>query len=424
MRRLPFLVLLLAAAACSRPPERGSFVLRIAVVGPLTRVDPRYAETSATLATDVVFQGLLYPGTDGSPRSRVLRAFERLGPTRYRIALDPGVRFSDGSPVTYDDVARTVAQWDVAVRREGDGIVLESPTGALEAKLYYTALHREAGGEVIGTGPFRVAEQGPWRVVLERVRPAPGRIERVELVAFPSSRDTLARTLRGETNAVVALSERQAEFLEGVPGLKVVRSPAPYARAVVFNEARLRREEWQPLREALPFGRIAAFACAPSVGIEPSLPTVGGELPPGRPLGIGNVTVDTAAPLVGLSLRRALGTRGGPLTRPDPGSLWAAAALADFDLTVRNVLVWPPVVLALSWTTGSPLNATAYSNPAVDTAFARGDAEAAAAEIRRTAPFVALCRGERIAAFDARVRNPTLGWWGVLDTLPDWEVEP
>jgi hypothetical protein len=424
VRRLASLALCLALAACSRPPERGLFPLRIAVVGPLTRVDPRSSESHATLATDLAFEPVLQPGPDGRPRPRVARAFERVGPTRYRIALDPEVRFSDGSPVGFEDVARSVALWDVTARREGDWIVLESPAGALEAKLYYSALYREVGGQVLGTGPFRVVEQGPWRVALERVRPVSGRIVRVELVAFPTSRDTLARTLRGETNAVGGLSEREAEFLEGVQSLKVVRAPAPHARAVVFDPRRLPRGEWEALRAALPFGRIAPFACGNSAEVDRSLATVGGELPAGRPLAISGRTVDAATPLVGLALRRALGSRGGSVVRADPGKLAAVGTKVEADLTVQNVLVWPPVMLALGWATGAPFNAAGYSNPAVDEAFARGDPEAAAAEIARTAPFVALCRGERIAAFDARIRNPTLGTWGVLDTLPEWEVEP
>jgi hypothetical protein len=423
VRRLASLALLLALAACSRPPERGPFPLRIAVVGPLTQVHPRLAQSHATLATDLAFETILHPGTDGRARSRVARAFERLGPTRYRIALDPEVRFSDGSPVAFEDVARSVALWDVTARREGDWIVLESPAGALEAKLYYTPLYREVGGEVLGTGPFRVVEQGPWRVALERIQPVSGRIVRVELVAFATSRDTLARTLRGETNAVAGLSEREAEFLEGVQSLKVVRAPAPHARAVVFDPRRLPRAEWEALRAALPFGRIAPFACGHAAEVDRSLATVGGELPAGRPLAISGWTLDAATPLVGLALRRALGARGGDLTRMDPSKL-AAGTRVEADLTVHSVLVWPPVVLALGFATGAPFNATGYSNPAVDEAFARGDAEAAAKEIFRTAPFVALCRGERIAAFDARIKDPALGVWGALDTLPEWEVEP
>ena len=420
MRRLLVLALWASLLSCSERAGREPLVLRIAVPGPLTRVDPRIAESNAALATDLVFQAVFYPDREGRPRSLIARALERLGPTRYRVALDPAVTFSDGSPVTIDDVARAVSLWDMTATREGEWIVLESPSGAIEAKLFYSAVYRETAGEVLGTGSFRVVEQTPWRVDLERVRSVPGRINRVQLIAFPSGRDTLARTLRGETNGVYGLTERQVEFLEGVPFLKVTRTPGPQMRAVVFNHQTLSAGEIRALRAALPLGRIAPLACSRPDLQNPHLPAVAGEIPAGRPLAIAPLTPDQATPLVGLALRRALGPRGGPIQRADP----TAARGSPADITVRNVLAWPPVVLALSWATGSPGNTTGYSSAAVDAAFARGDVDAAAAEIERTAPFVALCRTERIAAFDARIKNPTLGWWGVLDTLPEWEVEP
>jgi hypothetical protein len=58
----------------------------------------------------------------------------------------------------------------------------------------------------------------------------------------------------------------------------------------------------------------------------------------------------------------------------------------------------------------------------VDAAFYRGDVEAARAEMERDPPFVLVCRRQRIGAVDARLKNATLGHWGLLDTLPDWEV--
>jgi hypothetical protein len=420
VRRLLVLALWVSLLSCSERAGREPLVLRIAVPGPLTRVDPRLAESNSALATDLVFQTVLHPDRDGRPRSHVARALERLGPTRFRIALDPAARFSDGSPVAFDDVARAVSLWDMTATREGEWIVLESPSGAIEAKLFYSAVYREAGGEAIGTGPFRVVEQTPWKVDLERVRPVPGRIDRVQLVAFPSGRDTLARTLRGETNGVYGLTDRQVEFLEGVPSLKVTRTPGPQTRAVVFDHQTLSPDEIRALRAALPLGRIAPLACSRPELRNPNLPEVAGEVRPGRPLTIAALVPDQATTLVGLALRRALGPRGGPIQRADPTAARGPAA----DITLRSMLVWPPVVLALSWATGSPGNTTGFSSAAVDAAFARGDVEAAAAEIDQTAPFVALCRAERIAAFDARIRNPTLGWWGVLDTLPEWEVEP
>jgi hypothetical protein len=137
---------------------------------------------------------------------------------------------------------------------------------------------------------------------------------------------------------------------------------------------------------------------------------------------VGALGIDESVPLGALALRRALGARGGAIERvglsdPNPTRLTG-------DLNVRSLLTWPPAALALSWTTSGPMNFAHYSNPAVDAAFARGDVAGAAAEIARSAPFVPLCRSQRIGAFDARIREASFGWWGILDTLPDWEVAP
>jgi hypothetical protein len=424
VRRALLPLLAACSLACSTRPESAPFVLRIAVIGPLAKVHPDQSETNSAMAGDLAFDAVLYPDRDGRPRSRIARAVERLGPNRYRIAVDPAARFSDGAPVTYEDVARAVAQWHLKVTRDGEWIVLDSPDGAIEAKLFYSAIGRESGGRWIGTRPYRIVEEGPWRVALERVAPASGRIQRVELVAFPTPRDALARTLRGETNGVTQLSEEQAEFLDGIPSLRLTRTAGPQARSIFFNRLRLEDADWSALRRALPLARIAPLACTRPELVNPALPATAGTIPPGPPLSIASLIPDSQSQLVALALRRALGPRGGALARPDPGAPTSRLGAADRDISVTNLLAWPPVVLALTWGTGAPFNAIGYSNPAVDAAFARGDAAGAAAEIERSAPYVALCRNERIAAFDARVKNASLGWWGILDTLPDWEVEP
>jgi hypothetical protein len=60
----------------------------------------------------------------------------------------------------------------------------------------------------------------------------------------------------------------------------------------------------------------------------------------------------------------------------------------------------------------------------LDAAFDRGDIAAAAAEMEKDPPVIYICRRQHIAAVDARIRNATLGRWGLLDTLPAWEVGP
>jgi hypothetical protein len=420
VRRL--IVLAVAATlACSQPRDERPFVLRIAAVGPFARVHPSVGETHATLAQDLVFAPILFPGANGRPQSRIAGAIEWQGPSRCRIRVSPDARFSDGSAIEFADVARAAAVAGVSATRDGDWIVLDA-SSALAARLYFAGVYREEGERVLGTGPFRVVEETPWRIVLERVHPVRGRIARVELIGVPTTRDALARTLRGETNAVIGLSDRQAEFLDGVPALNVVRAPGPHSRAIVFSPDRLTAEEMSALRRALPVGEIAARACTqPDDSAAPDPGTLG-EIPPGRPLQIGAWGIDERTPLAALALRRALGPRGGsiePVNLSDPKPSRFVG-----DMTVRNLLTWPPAVLALTWTADGPMNFTRYSNPAVDAAFARGDEDVAAREIARTAPFVPLCRTERIGAFDVRISNARFGWWGVLDTLPDWEVAP
>jgi hypothetical protein len=72
---------------------------------------------------------------------------------------------------------------------------------------------------------------------------------------------------------------------------------------------------------------------------------------------------------------------------------------------------------------GRAVQPPALLQPRVDAAFDRGDFAAARAELRADAAFVEICRRERIGVVDSRIKNPRMGWWGLLDTLQDWEVD-
>jgi hypothetical protein len=395
-------------------------VVRIAVPGPLERVSPTVGGTYAAAAQDLVFDTLLFPAADGNVRSRIAKRLERLGPSSYRMVLDPAVRFSDGSPVTEGDVARAAAFQGVTVRKDGDGIILEAQARAIEPLLFFSALYRDAVPHALGTGTFRVVEETRDRITLDRVVPRLGKVNRVELVASPTARDALVRVLRGEANGILGLGARLVEFVEGVPGLKVVRALAPHARAVVFNDQRIGTEERRRIQAALPTEEIARFACGGGERTLPRSRTRVAKMSPGRALDVAVPVQDLDGELGALALRRALGERGGSIIR----NVMALDELRSRDAMIALVFGWPPSALSMNWASGSGLNWSGYSNPKVDAELARGNFAEAAAEIERDAPMIMLCRRERIAAFDARVRNASLGWWGVLDTLPEWEVEP
>jgi len=94
----------------------------------------------------------------------------------------------------------------------------------------------------------------------------------------------------------------------------------------------------------------------------------------------------------------------------------------QFDLVLTRPLMWPPILMALNWHTGSPDNLAGYSNQAVDKALDSGDWAAAQAALREDPPAAFVCTHEKLVVVDARIKNPMLGPWEILETLPQWEV--
>ncbi len=417
-----FLVLGLVALACSRSAPRDDFGLKIAVVGPLATLRHDTHGTAAVYAQDLVFEPFFRP--EGVRFvSRVFARWERTADRGLKALVAEGLKFSDGTPVEIEDVVRSLKAGGLSVQAEGKWLEIEPGQDGLpvDASLLMTALFKTTSAGDLSTGVFRLVSQGETRIIVERVLPAPGRIRRVEFVSFPSVREALARALKGEVNAVEDLDDRQAELLEGIPSLRVVRTRGPHALAVVMNARMLDPLLRRAMSDALPLDEIAELAqgkgCAPSSSQRPLVP-----LPPGAVLDISAVSTDASIERAVLALRRGLGSRGGQIARlrtDNPRDL-----LTRHPLAIYNALVWPPAVGALYWKTNGPVNTTGYSNPAYDAAVDAGDFDRAEAELRRDPPVLLLCRRERIAAVDSRLRNATLGSWGLLDTLPDWEVSP
>ncbi len=417
-----FLVLGSLLAACSRPVPHDDFTLKIAVVGALAPLGHDVHATASTCAQDLVYEAILRPEGAGL-RSRVLARWERAGARGLRALVADGLRFSDGLPVEVGDVARSIRAAGLTVREDGRWLEIEPGRDGLpvEAALLMAALFKPTPAGDLGTAPFRLASGDERRLVVDRVAPMPGRIRRVELIAFPTAREAFARTLKREANAVISLDDRQVDLADGVPGLSIVRARGPHALALLMNPRRLGPRLRREIAEALPLEEIEELAqgkgCGPPSGRRQPAP-----LPDGAPLEVTIVAVESATERAGLAIRRGLGARGGDLARLGTGEGWRARV--DRDLTVDSVLVWPPIIGALYWKTNAPWNSAGYSNHAYDAAVEASDFDRAEAELKSDPPLLLFCRRERIAAVDARLKNATLGSWGLLDTLPDWEVSP
>lgn len=373
----------------------------------------------AVLASDLIFESVARP-VPGGWTSTTLRRWERIGPRRWRLELKEGARFSSGGPVEVADVAGALGQRGLRVLETSahDLVVETSGAGPLEPELALAAVARREGTGYVGTGAFSVAEQRPDRLVLTRSQPAPGRIQRVEIVPVANGREALVRLLRRELGAVPSLDAAQVELLDGVPGLRVVRGNAPHATAVMLSP-RLPAAERRELARAIPVAEIAAAVrrepCCSEGGSTRAAP------PPGRSLRIGyprSILFRRAA----LALRQGLGARGGAVEAFVGEEL--ASRGHEYDLLLIGMLVRPPGIAANYLRTGSPWNYVRYSNPRYDAALAAGDEVAAEEALAEDPAFVLVGRRERVGAVDARLANARFGDWGILELLPEWEVSP
>ena len=392
------------------------------MVGPMAPLRHDTGDSATVYAQDLVFQPILSP-QGMSFGSQVFARWERDAGKGLRALVADGRRFSDGSPVEVEDVIGSIQAAGLVVQAKGKWLEIEPGQNGVPVDaglLTATLFKRTAGGE-LGTGAFHLVSYDERRLVVERVVRAPHRIWRVEFVSFASSREAFAHALKGGVNAVTNLDERQVELADGVPGLRILRTRGPHALAVILNSRRLGPGLRREISQALPWEEIEELSqgkrCGPSPGRRLAEPISNGP-----PLHISFTAVDSAVERAGLAVRRGLGTRGGRLARV--GVRETRTDRATYDLTIDNTLVWPPAVGVLYWKSNAPLNVTGYSNLAYDAAVEAGDFERAEEELKKDPPVMLLCRRERIAAVDSRLKNATLGSWGYLDTLPDWEVSP
>jgi hypothetical protein len=408
-------------AACGRPATPAPAELRVAGVAAPEPLHPDGYSTLARAAGGLVYE----PPCRWDPVAGLVpaaaRACTRVGPGHYLLEPDPGRRFSDGSPVTAADLARAVASRGL-LARVTDGVVdVRAPGGSVpvEAFLPHALVWREGSPFPLGSGPFVPEPAAEGRMELRRRDPAPGRVERVLLEALPDSREALARALRQEADVVVGLDGRQWEMLEDVPGLSVVHGSSPHAVALVFNTVRLGPVERRALAASLPRGEIAA---AYGGSCRPDRPQPVRALDAGPPLDVLVVPGDPGLWRAGLALRRALGSRAGELRLVSPSREDAWRDRAAWDVLVTPLMRPSSPAAAMHLHSGAADNLPGWSNPAADAAMEAGDPRALADAMDRDPPAVMLCGRERTIAVTSRVRNPSVGWWRVLDGLPDWEL--
>jgi hypothetical protein len=415
-------VLLIVVIGCTAPPARENVVLRIAVWGPLGELAPVGNESAlASVALPWVFERLVTVDARGQLTPLLARRVVRSSPAEIEVELRADAAFSDGAPVTVADVIRSLEAGGLGATESGGVLAIRSRQAGVpaDALLLQAQIFRESQGKFLGSGPFAVIARTEDELRLARRVPHPGRVNDVRVTAYATPRDAFAHTLKGDTNLIVDLESKWLEFFRGVPSLQTIHAAGRSADAIIFNP-QLPRSERLELVATLDSARVRDLAYAPSECAETSSAADGkstiAEGPPLRILSWGPFE------RLALAVRRAIGDRGGEIIHASPQETISRMKTGDFDLVAARPISWPSSALALVWRTGSPNNFVGYSNRDVDRAIDAGDWARAEAALREDPPAAFICTHNHVAVVDARIKNPMLGPYDLLETLPAWEV--
>jgi peptide/nickel transport system substrate-binding protein len=139
----------------------------VGIVDPVSGIDPHAVrEFAGTMIARQVFEPLCRLGADGLVTARLLQGLPKLAPgsaSTYTADLRPGLRFSDGTPVTAEHVVASLRRCGrlgdearLSGRERTISIQLARPRASLPRELasWYASLVLPQGGELHGTGPY------------------------------------------------------------------------------------------------------------------------------------------------------------------------------------------------------------------------------------------------------------------------------
>src|ERR1035438_8474944 len=184
MRRIAFPLLALISLACAAPaatrPHYGG-TLRVAMQStPMTLAVPASATPTdywdMARVLSLVGDGLVRIDAEGRPQAALALAWQSDSTVHHwQFTLHHGVKFHDGPPASAAAIAQTLGvlhpDWNVrAGSPTADSLTIdtETSTPSLLAELALPRnliLARNAAGLPVGTGPFRIAEFQPGKLL-------------------------------------------------------------------------------------------------------------------------------------------------------------------------------------------------------------------------------------------------------------------
>jgi ABC-type oligopeptide transport system substrate-binding subunit len=424
--RFSIVIVLLSVTSggCGKPQRaEGRLELRVATVGPLERVSANELGGLSRLAQDWVYERLATQDDSGNLVPALASLVEARSKGVVHFRLRSGATFSDGSPVTAQDVVQSLEAGELHAWADGEWIAVESRNPGLRVDwlVSFAFIFRRSAAGDLGTGPFVVESEDETRIVLRRRSPAPHRPDRIRLIGYSTPREALARTLKGDADVLPRVEPRLSEFFDRVDRLQLVRGTTSQAASVVFS-SRLPREQRRAIAATLNRREIARLAFGDSCH-EWTGPTAKAQAPLRGRLDVLSPLLDVGYQRMGSAVLRALGEHGGKLRLVPPTEAARLMGTGDFDLVVSPARIKPMSMAKLAFHSGSIGNQIKYSDPNVDQALDAGDWNRAFAALAENPPATFICLTERLLAIDSRIKDPKIGAWAPLEFLPEWEFK-
>jgi peptide/nickel transport system substrate-binding protein len=268
MRRLALAAALLCGTSLAIPAPAGAQVFRWANDGDVNSMDPYTRQETFLLSFNAnIYEPLVRRNRQMEPEPALAERWEQPSPTVWRFHLRRGVKFTDGTPFTADDVIfstervrgpgsqmNSVLASVKEVRKIDDHTVefeTRVPNPILIQEITNWGMMSKAWAEknnsvrptdlttreenfatrnAMGTGPFRLASREPDRkTVLER---NPGwwdkpthNVERAELNIIANDATRVAALLSGEVDFVYTVPPQDVERIRRTPSVQVIQGP-------------------------------------------------------------------------------------------------------------------------------------------------------------------------------------------------------
>jgi len=270
------IVIALAAISCKSGGSK-TITMNVALGGDIIRLDPAFAyDNETSIVIDQITEGLLGHYPDQSLKCILAEKWEAVDPLTYVYTLRRDVKFSDGSPMTAEDVVFSISRhmdedlgsymnWMFenveSITKTGDyevtvklaqpnatwQYVLATSAGMVVKKAHCESKGSDFGsatGGIIGTGPFVYDSwQNGSKVVLKKNKnywdkTAKTNIDQIVFTVIPDDTTLITALRNGQVDFCASFSDTITDGVRAISTVSLLDEASMQITYITFNTAR------------------------------------------------------------------------------------------------------------------------------------------------------------------------------------------